>query len=128
MRKRLLLLAVGLFWATFAYAGDLARLDATSHGFDAALEVTALKAVEIVLDIVRTGFLSPVNLERGLGFECLGPLPDQVLDQVQVLLLGVGEIGLCQVLEEHRRQLIAARDFLHLEYPYPYTQVFYSGV
>ncbi|MNE14575.1 hypothetical protein D3C80_1074580 [compost metagenome] len=55
------------------------------------------------------------KLEVNFIFKRLGPLADQVLYEVQVLLLSVAKRRAGQILQKHWRKLPCTGDFLHLE-------------
>lgn len=72
-------------------------------------KVTAQQAIKVVFHI--TGIVHPAeHLKVHLAFQRSRPLADEVLYEMQVLLLGVAERAVREVLKEDRRHLVGSRD------------------
>lgn len=69
---------------------NLRRLDCSGQAFDTALEVATHQPIKIVLDIATIARAAK-KLEVNFILKRLGPLADQVLYEVQILLLGVAK-------------------------------------
>ena len=70
---------------------ELTGLNRTSQPLNTALEVAALEAVQIMFHLQTAPALAE-QFEVEFIFEGLRPLTDQVFDQLQILLLGIGKV------------------------------------
>ena len=77
------------------------------------LEVAAQQAIHVELNVkIRT---PAKKLQVHFLLKLLDPSLDRVLDEMKVLLFGVAERAVRQVLQEHWRQAVNARHLFNAE-------------